>query len=79
MSTSIIVITIALHSVFSVNVAKDYIEAKESCIVETTGMPSLTLSGSCNDYIQALSDDHMRNHPDLPYNIVVNGNNLNGV
>lgn len=79
MSTSIIVITIALHSVFSVNVTKDYIEAKESCIVETTGMPSLTLSGSCNDYIQALIDDHMRNHPDLPYNIVVNGNNLNGV
>ena len=79
MSTSLIVITIALHSVFSVHVSKDYTEVKETCIVETTGRESFTLEGSCSDYIQAVIDDHVRNHPELPYNIVVNGNNLSEI
>ena len=79
MSTSLIVITIALHSVFSVHVTKDYTEAKETCIVETTGKPSFTLEGSCSDYIQAVIDDHVYNYPELPYRVVINGHDLSKV
>lgn len=79
MSSSILVITLALHSVFSVHVTKDYTEVKESCIVERTGLSPLTLDGTCSDWIQAVIEDHVRNYPDLPYNIVVNGNNLSEI
>lgn len=79
MSTSLIVITIALHSLFVVHENPGYMEAGEGCVIERTGQPTILVNGTCSDYVQALIDEHVKAHPDLPYNIVLNGNELNKV
>lgn len=79
MSTSLIVITIALHSLFVVHEKPGYMEVGEGCVIERTGQPTIVVNGTCSDYVQGLIDEHVRSHPDLPYNIVLNGDELNKV
>nr|UVM90023.1 MAG: hypothetical protein [Bacteriophage sp.] len=54
-------------------------EVGEGCVIERTGQPTIVVNGTCSDYVQALIDEHVKAHPDLPYNIVLNGNELNKV